>query len=186
MLPHRILFDEDTIHRRVQELAADIARDLPDPAPLLLGVLTGSFVFLADLARELARHGVEPTIRFIQMSHYGPGTEADRPVSVASADLPAVHGKIVLVVDDIFDSGKTLSHLWDVLTAQDPAWLKLCTFLDKPSRHQVLLKPDYVGMVVPDVWLIGYGLDLNDIGRALPYIGAVEVERVTEQEHQKP
>lgn len=176
MLPHRILIDEGTIRHRVVALANQIARDLPSPTPLVLGVLTGSFIFLADLVRELARLGIEPTIRFIRISHYGSSTEADRPVHLSREELPDVAGKVVLVVDDIFDSGHTMARLWESLTARHPAWLKLCTFLDKPSRHRVSLEPDYVGLTVPDVWLIGYGLDLNDEGRALPYIGAVEHE----------
>ncbi|RMH06930.1 MAG: hypoxanthine phosphoribosyltransferase [Nitrospirae bacterium] len=173
MVPHHLLIDEATIQRRVAELAACIAGDLPSRTPVLLGVLTGSFVFMADLVRALARHGVEPTVQFVRLSHYHQGTEAERPVQLIGQDLPDIRGHVVLVVDDIFDSGYTLARLWADLTARQPAWLRLCTFLDKPSRHRVSLTPDYVGLTVPDVWLIGYGLDLNGEGRALPYIAAV-------------
>lgn len=174
MLPHSVLIDENTIEKRVGELAKLIATDLPTRQPTLLGLLTGSFVFLADLVRQLSRHGIEPKVEFIKVSHYGDTRDVSQPVSFLREQLPTLTDEVLLVVDDIFDSGFSLQAVHEQLRLQKPAWLRFCTLLDKPSRHQVDLKVDYVGFEIPDVWIIGYGLDLGGEGRGLPYIGAVE------------
>lgn len=174
MLPHSILIDEQTIETRVRELADLIAADLPNRQPILLGLLTGSFVFLADLVRQLSRHGIEPKVDFIKVSHYGNTIEASRPVSFLTEQLPHITDEVILVVDDIFDSGFSLRAVHDHLRLQKPSWLRFCTLLDKPNSHQADLKVDYVGFKIPDVWIIGYGLDLGGEGRALPYLAAVE------------
>lgn len=174
MLPHSVLIDEKTVETRVGELAKRIAADLPTRQPILLGLLTGSFVFLADLVRRLSHHGVDPKVEFIKVSHYGDTSEAGQPVSFLREQMPTLADEAVLVVDDIFDSGCSLDAVHEQLRQQKPAWLRFCTFLDKPSRHQVALKVDYVGFEIPDVWVIGYGLDLRGEGRGLPYVGAVE------------
>ncbi len=174
MLPHSVLIDEKTIETRVGELANRIAADLPTRQPILLGLLTGSFVFLADLVRQLSRHGIEPKVEFINVSHYGDTREASRPVSFLKDQVPKLTDEVLLVVDDIFDSGISLQAVHEHLGQQKPAWLRFCTLLDKPSRHQVDLRVDYVGFEIPDVWIIGYGLDLGGEGRGLPYLAAVE------------
>lgn len=177
MLKHHVLFDETTIARRVEQLAQAIASDLPSPSPSMIGLLTGSFVFLADLVRALARLGVEPQVDFMAVSQYGLATESGGVVQIRkdiSLDLTA---RPVLLVDDILDSGRTLSLVRDRLVARGPSWLRTCVFLDKPSRRVIPISADYIGFEVPDVWIIGYGLDAGGEGRALPYIATVERER---------
>ncbi|WNM60915.1 hypoxanthine phosphoribosyltransferase [Candidatus Nitrospira neomarina] len=176
MLPHSVLIDEKTIEARVGELAKLIATDLPSRQPILLGLLTGSFVFLADLVRHLSHHGIEPQVEFIKVSHYGGTSEASGSVSFLKEELPHITDEVVVVVDDIFDSGFSLLAVNEHLKQQKPAWVRFCTLLDKPNRHQVALRADYVGFEIPDVWIIGYGLDLGGEGRALPYLAAVERE----------
>jgi hypoxanthine phosphoribosyltransferase len=174
VLPHSVLIDAKTIETRVGELAQLIATDLPSRQPILLGLLTGSFVFLADLVRHLSHHGIEPQVEFIKVSHYGGTSEASGSVSFLKEELPHITDEVVVVVDDIFDSGFSLHAVNEHLKQQQPAWVRFCTLLDKPSRHQVALRADYVGFEIPDVWIIGYGLDLGGEGRALPYLAAVE------------
>lgn len=174
MIRHRVLIDEGRIRARVAALADTIAADLDGRPPILLGLLTGSFVFLADLARALAVRGVEPRIDFLSVGHYGAGTNAERPVEIVKDTALPLAGEVVLLVDDIYDSGKSMAHVIERLRDRNPTWLRTCVLLDKPSRHAVSMKVDYVGFEVEDVWLIGYGLDLDGEGRALPYIGAIE------------
>lgn len=174
VLSHSVLIDEKTIETRVGELANLIATDLPTRQPILLGLLTGSFVFLADLVRHLSHHGIEPKVEFLKVSHYGDTSDPSQSVRFLREQLPRLTDEVVVVVDDIFDSGFSLHAVNEHLRQQKPAWVRFCTLLDKPSRHQVALRVDYVGFEIPDVWIIGYGLDLGGEGRALPYLGAVE------------
>jgi hypoxanthine phosphoribosyltransferase len=174
VLPHRVLFDEQVIATRVTELAKEICGDLPDRTPLMIGLLTGGFVFLADLIRAGARLGIEPRIDFMAVSHYGSGTEAKAKAAIYKDTAANLRGRSVLVVDDILDSGYTLRTVTDHLRAREPGWLRTCVLLDKPTRRCVDVQADYVGFTVPDVWVIGYGLDAGGEGRALPYVGALE------------
>ncbi len=176
MLRHRVLYSEKEIASRVLELADQLARDLPSARPLLIGLLTGSFVFLADLVRALARKQVEPRVDFMAVAHYGAATESTGAVQIHKGLAVNVAGEVVLLVDDILDSGFTLRAVKDFVQAQGPAWLRSCVLLDKPSRRAIDLQADYVGFQVPDVWIIGYGLDKGGEGRALPYIAAIEPE----------
>ncbi len=177
MLKHHVLFDEVAIGTRVEQLARAIVKDLPAPAPCMIGLLTGAFVFLADLVRALGRLGVEPQVDFIAVSHYGLATESSGVVQITKDTTLDLSGRAVLLVDDILDSGRTLRLVRDQLVARGPSWLRTCVFLDKPSRRVVPISADYVGFEVPDVWIIGYGLDAGGEGRALPYVAAVERER---------
>jgi hypoxanthine phosphoribosyltransferase len=174
VLSHRVLFDEQVIAARVTELAKEISRDLPDRAPLMIGLLTGGFVFLADLIRAGARFGLEPQIDFMAVSHYGSGTEAKGKATIYKDTAFDLRGRAVLVVDDILDSGYTLGAVRDHLATREPRWLRACVLLDKPARRCVDIQADFVGFTVPDVWVIGYGLDAGGQGRALPYVGALE------------
>ena len=160
----------------MDQLAREIARDLPGPAPLMIGVLTGSFIFLADLVRALARLNVEPQIDFMAVSHYGAATESSGQVKLYKDTTLDITARAVLLVDDILDTGRSLSLARDRLAARSPMWLRTCVLLDKPSRRAVPIKADYVGFNVPDVWVIGYGLDAAGEGRALPYVAALELE----------
>ncbi len=177
LLKHHVLFDERAIATRVKQLAHAIAKDLPGPSPCMIGLLTGAFVFLADLVRAFGRLGVEPQVDFIAVSHYGLATESGGVVQITKDTPLDVAGRPVLLVDDILDSGQTLRLVRDRLLARGPSWLRTCVFLDKPSRRVVPISADYVGFEVPDVWIIGYGLDAGGEGRALPYVAAVERER---------
>jgi len=143
----------------------------------MIGLLTGAFVFLADLVRALGRLGVEPQVDFIAVSHYGLATESGGEVQITKDTTMDLAERPVLLVDDILDTGRTLKVVRDRLLVRGPSWLRTCVFLDKPSRRVVPISADYVGFEVPDVWIIGYGLDAGGEGRALPYVAAVERER---------
>jgi len=174
MLRHRVLLQEDAIHKRVAELATVVANDLPSSEPMLIGLLTGSFVFLADLMRALARLGIAPRVDFVTVSHYGLTTKATGTASMLRNTEVDVRDRAVLIVDDIVDTGVSLRLVRDQFAARGARWLKTCVLLDKPARRTVDVTADYVGFEVPDVWLIGYGLDAGGEGRALPYIAALE------------
>jgi hypoxanthine phosphoribosyltransferase len=171
-LPHRVLFDEATLATRVTELAAEIRAELAGKDVVLVGVLTGSFVFLADLARDLARGGLQPEIDFAAAAHYGNGPETTGSVQILRKPPTDVRGRPVLLVDDILDTGYTLAHLKRYLATLEPAWLRTCVLLDKRERRCVTFDADYVGFCIPDLWVFGYGLDSSGQGRALPYVAA--------------
>ncbi|MDE2059075.1 MAG: hypoxanthine phosphoribosyltransferase [candidate division NC10 bacterium] len=174
MLTHRVLFDEQTIAARVDELAYAIAQDLPEPTPVLIGLLTGAFIFLADLVRALGRLEIEPQVDLMAVSHYGPLVASSGLVQLHKDSALDLDGRVVLLVDDILDSGRTLSMVRAHLAARNPRWLRTCVLLDKPSRRQVAINADYVGFEVPDAWMIGYGLDAYGQGRGLPYVAVLE------------
>lgn len=174
MLKHRVLVDEQTIAARVQELARAIVADLPEPTVIMIGLLTGAFVFLADLVRALGRLGIEPQVDFMAVSHYGCSTASSGLVQIHKDSALDLKGRPVLLIDDILDSGRTLSMVRDHLVGRGPSWLRTCVLLDKPSRRQVAIHADYIGFEVPNVWIIGYGLDARGEGRGLPYVAAIE------------
>ncbi len=177
MLEHRVLFDDRRIAERVQALSAEIHADLPTARPVVIGLLTGSYVFMADLLRAAAGLGVEPLVDFMALSHYGGGHRARGEAKILKDVNVNIRGQAVLLVDDILDSGTTLLRARDHLLRQEPSWLHSCVFLDKPWRRIVDIRADYVGFVIPDVWVIGYGLDYAGEGRALPYVAAIELAR---------
>ena len=160
----------------MEQLAREISKDLPSPAPLIIGLLTGSFIFVADLVRGLSRLNVQPQVDFMAVSHYGATTESSGLVTIGKDVTLDVSGQSVLLVDDILDTGRSLSLARDLVRAKGPIWLRTCVLLDKPSRLAVPIEADYVGFNVPDVWVIGYGLDAAGEGRALPYVAALEPE----------
>ena len=161
----------------MEQLAAAISRDLPDPAPLVIGLLTGSFIFIADLVRAMSRLNVHPRVDFMAVSHYGAATESSGQVKLYKDTTLDITARAVLLVDDILDTGRSLSLARDLVRAKGPIWLRTCVLLDKPSRRAVPINADYVGFEIPDVWVIGFGLDAAGEGRALPYVAAVEPER---------
>jgi len=160
----------------VEQLAAAISKDLPDPAPLVIGLLTGSFIFVADLVRAMSRLNVHPRVDFMAVSHYGATTEPSGQVKLYKDTTLDITARAVLLVDDILDTGRSLSLARDRLAARSPTWLRTCVLLDKPSRRTVPINADYVGFEIPDVWVIGFGLDAAGEGRALPYVAALEPE----------
>ena len=168
-----ILFTEASVARRVDELAAAIAAALPRHFTLV-GLLKGSFVFVADLARALSKAGCSPRIEFMRVSSYGSGTTSSGIVSLMGDAPDGVKGEPVLLVDDIQDSGRTLAFTREFLLERGAARVWTCTLLDKPSRREVASgEVDYVGFAIPDVFVVGYGIDYAERYRELPYIGQV-------------
>ncbi len=159
------------IEQAVTRLAAEIKRDYQNSRPLLIGTLKGSFIFLADLVRHL---DIPLEIDFIQLSSYGSGTETSGQVKLIKGLKTPVKGKHVLVVEDIVDTGLTVSVLLDYLRKKKPASLKLCALTDKPSRRQIPVDIDYLGFTVPDKFIVGYGTDWNENFRYLPDICSIE------------
>ena len=169
----RILFSRGEVGATVRRLAAEISHDYQDKNPLLLGILKGSFMFMADLIRLL---DFLLEVEFIRLSSYGGSRESSGKIKVVQGLRSEVKGRDVLVIEDIVDTGFTTTFLLNYLRQKKPASLKLCALTDKPSRRQVPVIIDYLGFTVPDKFLVGYGLDLNEKFRNLPGIYFVESE----------
>ncbi len=168
----KVLISEEDIAKRVAELAAQISRDYAAVSDLVLvGVLKGAFIFLADLARRLT---IPRTVEFIALSSYGAEAQGSGEVRLVMDLRSSIAGKHVLVVEDIVDTGQTLAYLMRLLAARGPASLEACALVRKPKRGQVPVKLAYLGFDIPDRWVVGYGLDLGEWNRTLPYIGWVE------------
>lgn len=168
-----MLISRSEIDAEVSKLAALITADYHDRHPLLIGALKGCFMFMADLVRCL---DFPLEIEFVKLSSYGNSTESSGKVSlVQGLDVP-IEGRHVLVVEDIVDTGLTVAFLLDYLREREPASLKCCTLLDKPSRRRCEVCVDYIGREVPDRFLVGYGLDCDERYRNLPDICVLENE----------
>ncbi len=168
----RVLLDEETIAARVSQLAARVSADYRDTDNLILvGVLKGSFIFLADLARRLR---VAHHVDFIALSSYNRGSESTGAVRLIMDTRTSITGRHVLIVEDILDTGYTLDYLVRNFQARNPASLRTCVLLSKPERRQVDVDVDYLGFEIPDVWVVGYGLDYADRFRTLPYIAELK------------
>ena len=168
-----ILVQRDELEHRVRELAADISRDYADRELLLIGVLKGAVFFLADLMRHL---DVVCEVDFMAVSSYGASTDSSGVVRILK-DLDApIEGKDVLIVEDIVDSGLTLSYLFRMLRARGPASLEVCALLTKPDRREIDLPIRYVGFEIPNRFAIGYGLDYAERFRNLPYVAVLASE----------
>ena len=166
-----ILFTSDQIEARVKQLAAEIREDYLGKSPLLVGILKGSFMFMADLVRLL---DFPLEVEFIRLSSYGKGRESSGKIKVVQGLRSKVKGRDVLVIEDIVDTGLTISFLLDYLRNKKPASLKLCSLTNKPSRRQTPVTIDYLGFTVPDKFLVGYGLDWDEKFRNLPDICVLE------------
>ena len=168
-----ILFTPEALAQRVKELADQITQDYAGKSPLIVGTLRGSFVFMADLVRQI---NLPLTVDFLSASSYGSGTESSGQVKL-KLDLAAdISGRDVLIIEDIVDSGNTLSKLLPELQKRGPASLKVCALLDKPERRRVPLHVDYSGFTIPDEFVVGYGLDYAEKYRNLPDIGVLRPE----------
>jgi hypoxanthine phosphoribosyltransferase len=165
-----IPYTEDTIRQRVASLGAEISAEYRDTRPILLGILKGSFVFLADLARCLT---VDCEVQFISAASYGSGAVSSGEVALSEGVPLDIAGRHVLVVEDILDSGVTLSHLLEYLQSLKPASLKVCVFLDKAAARRAPVTVHYRGFVCPNSFFVGYGLDYAERYRNLPYIGVL-------------
>jgi len=167
----RILFSREEIDTAVKRLAAEIRKDYLGKHPILIGILKGSFMFMADLIRLL---DLPLEVEFVGLSSYGGGTESSGKVKVVQGLRSPVKGRHVLVIEDIVDTGLTTSFLLKYLGKKKPASLKLCALTDKPSRRQTPVTIDYLGFTVPDKFLVGYGLDWDEKFRNLPDICVLE------------
>jgi len=168
-----ILLTTAELAKRVRELGAEITADYAGKEILMIGVLRGAVVFMADLARAIE---VPVAIDFMAVSSYGAGMSSSGVVRILKDLDVNIEGKHVLVVEDIIDSGLTLNYLLDNLKSRKPASLKLCTLLNKPERRKVKVNIDYNGFNVPDYFVVGYGLDYAEKYRNLPFIGILKPE----------
>lgn len=170
----RVMYSEEEVNQRICEIGEAISKDFAGKEVHLVCVLKGGTFFLCELAKRIT---VDCTLDFMQVSSYGGGTSSSGIVKIVKDLDEPLKGKNVIIVEDIIDSGRTLSHLLKIFEQREPASLTLCTLLDKPDRRVVDdVKVDYTGFVIPDEFVVGYGLDYDQKYRNLPYIGVVEVE----------
>ena len=168
-----ILFTEEQIQAKVKELAEKITHDYRDKTPVLVGVLNGAFVFLADLMRHL---DLTCTVDFVSWSSYGKDTSSSGIFRIMKDLETNVESKHVLIVEDIIDTGLTLHYLLDTVRARRPASVKVVALLDKPSRRRIEATADYLGFQIPDAFVVGYGLDFAQRYRNLPFIAVLKPE----------
>ena len=168
-----VLYSEEDLKQIVRRMGAEISRDYAGKNLFLVCVLKGSFVFMSDLARAI---DIPCTIDFLSVSSYGSGTSSSGEVQLIKDLTCPLGDKDLLVVEDILDSGVTLSFLLEMLSARHPRSIRLCTLLDKPARRKVDIKANYVGAEVEDKFIVGYGLDYAEKYRNLPYIGVLKPE----------
>lgn len=166
-----VLISAEEIEKKVKELAAAITRDYKDKPPVLVGVLNGAFVFLADLIRHLE---IPCTVDFVSWSSYGKDTSSSGVFRIMKDLETNVESRHVLIVEDIIDTGLTLHYLLDNIRARKPASVKVVALLDKPSRRRIEAKADYLGFQIPDAFVVGYGLDFAQRYRSLPYIAILK------------
>ena len=172
--PPIVLISRHDIRKTVERLATEINIDYYGKNPLLIGALKGAFIFLADLVRFL---DISVELEFIQVSSYGSNTESSGNIELIRGLQTSVKGRDVLVIEDIIDSGHSLAFILDYLKKYEPLSLKLCTLLNKASRRKIEVPIDYVGLTVPDCFLVGYGLDWDEKYRCLPDICIIETEQ---------
>ena len=175
MHPHveKILFTEEELKARVNELAAQITEDYRGKDLVLASVLRGSYIFMADLTRSI---DLDLTVDFMVVSSYGAGTSSSGQVEIKKDLSDSIEGKNLLIVEDILDSGNTLYYLRDILKLRQPASIRICTLMDKPDRRAKPITADYTGFTIPDAFVVGYGLDYAEKYRNLPYIGLLKPE----------
>ena len=169
----KVLLTEDQLEQRIKELGAEITRDYQGKELVLAAVLRGSYVFMADLTRAI---DLPLTVDFMAVSSYGAGTVSSGQVEIKKDLSDPIEGKNLLIIEDILDSGNTLYYLMDVLSARHPASIRICTLLDKPERRVKPIKADYSGFVIPDAFVVGYGLDYAEKYHNLPYVGVLKPE----------
>ena len=169
----RVLLSAEDLANRIAEIGAKITDDYAGKEILMIGVLRGAVIFMADLARTIK---IPVAIDFMAVSSYGAGTNSSGVVRIMKDLDENIEGKHILVVEDIIDSGLTLNYLLDNLRSRKPASIKLCTLLNKPERRKVEVNIDYNGFDVPDYFVVGYGLDFAEKYRNLPFIGILKPE----------
>lgn len=167
----KVLIDEQELSDIVMRLGKQISEDYKDKDLLLVSILKGSVMFMADLMRAIT---IPCNIDFMAVSSYGSGAKTSGVVKILKDLDKSIEGKDLLIVEDILDSGKTLNYLTEILMARNPNSIKICTLFDKPDRREVNIFADYIGTKVPNEFIVGYGLDYNEYYRNLPYIGALK------------
>jgi hypoxanthine phosphoribosyltransferase len=173
MTETKVLISEQKVMEKVAELAAILKKEYRDKDPLAIGILKGSFVFMADLIRMM---GIPIEIEFVGLSSYGKGaTESAGKIKLVQPLKTLVKGRHILVIEDIVDTGLTIRYLLDYLKRKKPASLKLCALLDKPSRRKIDVPIDYLGFTVPNIFIVGYGLDWDERFRYLRDVCFVEM-----------
>lgn len=166
-----VLFTAEELQAKVKEIGAQITADYQGREPIVITVLRGSFIFVADLMRAI---DLPCTVDFMAVSSYGAGTSSSGQVNIVKDLSENIEGRDIIVVEDILDSGNTLSYLLKILEARKPSSLTLCTLLDKPSRRTRQVEVQYRGYSIPDHFVVGYGLDYDEKYRNLPYIGVLK------------
>ena len=169
----KVLFSEEQIDKIIDRIGAEISKDYADKNLLLVGIIKGSVIFMADLMRKIS---VPCTIEFMALSSYGNGTRSSGVVRVIKDLSIDIKDYDVLIIEDILDSGNTLSQIKKMLEMRNPKSFKICTFFDKPERRTADIKADYVGAEIPDEFIVGYGLDFAEKYRYLPYVGVLKPE----------
>ncbi len=173
MTAPKVMFDEKQIAQRVVNLAGEIAQRISGDL-IVIGLLKGCFVFLADLVRALDQAGLSPQIDFIRVSSYGSGKESSGNVNLTFDETGDISGRQILLVDDIVDSGRTMSFTRQMFESRGAANVWTCTLLDKPSRREVDCGADFTGFIIEDLFVVGYGIDYAEKYRHLPFIGYVD------------
>ena len=168
-----VLFSEEEIQNRVRELGREIAKEYDGLFPIFIGVLKGSFMFMADIVRSV---GVDCEVDFMGISSYNNGTTTTGAVRITKDLSRDIQGRHVIIVEDILDSGVTLSYLKKYLLNRDPASVRIVTLLDKPTRRKADIKADYIGFECPNEFVVGYGLDYAEKYRNLPFVGLLKPE----------
>lgn len=171
----RVLISEEQLKAKVEELGAAITKDYEGKPLLLVGILKGSMVFMSDLMRAIKTNC---KIDFMSVSSYGSGTKTSGQVRIILDLNKPIKDYDILIVEDILDSGVTLSYIKQLLTPREPKSIKICTLLDKPERRIADIKADYFGFTIPDAFVVGYGLDYDEDYRNLPYVGIIKDEAV--------
>ena len=169
----RVLLSEAQIQARITELGAELAADYADKKPIFVGVLKGVVVFFADMVRAVP---IPCQFDFMCVSSYGAGTQSSGVIQLKKDISTDLAGRHAVILEDILDSGLTLRYTVDHLLAKGPASLRICTFLDKPERRRAQVEADYVGFTIPNLFVVGYGLDYDEEYRNLPYVGILKPE----------
>jgi hypoxanthine phosphoribosyltransferase len=167
----KVLISQDEIKQAITRIATDIRRDYQDKQPVLISILKGSFIFLADLIRQI-RMPVQ--VEFIRVSSYGSKTKSTGLVNIMHGLKTPIRGRDIIIVEDIIDTGLTISTVIDYMERKKPASIKICALTDKPSRREVPVTVDYIGFTIPDKFVVGYGLDWNEQYRYLDDICVLE------------
>ena len=169
----KVLYTEEEIARRIRDMGAQMYEDLKHKEPLFISVLRGAFIFMADIVRACP---VKSDVEFIAVSSYGSGTSSSGSVKITHDIQQDITGRHLVVIEDILDSGNTLNFLKQYFMTKGAVSVSICTLLDKPSRRAKAITADYIGFVVPDEFVVGYGLDYCQKYRTLPYIGVLKPE----------